>query len=253
MASGPTNPTEYIQGHLTHLAKPIGDAGGFWTLHVDSVVMAVLIGVVSFGFLWWVTRRVTTGVPSKRQAFVELALEFVNGQARGVYHGHSRLVGPLSLTVFVFVLMMNAMDFLPVDITAKFTHLFADHWRVVPTADINTTFALALSVFFLMICVRHPGQGPRRLDPRALHLAVRQVSAAVADQPRDEHRRARGEAAVALAAAVRQHVRRRGHLPAARHVGGRPGSRGALLGGVLRAGLGDLPHPDRRRCRPSSS
>lgn len=83
MAAGPTNPTEYIQGHLTHLAKPIGDGGGFWTLHVDSVVMAVLIGVASFGFLWWVTRRVTTGVPSKRQAFVELALDFVNGQARG--------------------------------------------------------------------------------------------------------------------------------------------------------------------------
>ncbi|MBK9674543.1 MAG: F0F1 ATP synthase subunit A [Betaproteobacteria bacterium] len=161
MAAGPTNPTEYIQGHLTHLAKPIGDGGGFWTLHVDSVVMAVLIGVASFGFLWWVTRRVTTGVPSKRQAFVELALDFVNGQARGIYHGHSTLVGPLALTVFVFVLMMNAMDFLPVDVTAKFTHLFADHWRVVPTADVNTTFALALSVFFLMIAfaIRAKGLG----------------------------------------------------------------------------------------------
>ncbi len=161
MSAGPTTPTEYIQGHLTHLAKPIGDGGAFWTLHVDSVVMAILIGVLSFGFLWWVTRKVTTGVPSKVQAFVELALDFVNSQAKGIYHGHSTLVGPLALTVFVFVLMMNAMDFLPVDITAKFTHLFADHWRVVPTADINTTFALALSVFFLMIvfAIRAKGLG----------------------------------------------------------------------------------------------
>jgi F-type H+-transporting ATPase subunit a len=161
MSAGPTNPTEYIHGHLSHLAKPIGDGSAFWTLHVDSVVMAVLIGVLSFGFLWWVTRKVTTGVPSKVQAFVELALDFVNSQAKGIYHGHSTLVGPLALTVFVFVLMMNAMDFLPVDITAKFTHLFADHWRVVPTADVNTTFALALSVFFLMIAfaIRAKGLG----------------------------------------------------------------------------------------------
>jgi F0F1-type ATP synthase membrane subunit a len=73
MAAGPTNPTEYIQG-TDPPGKPIGDGGAFWTLHVDSVVMAILIGVLTFGFLWWVTRRVTTGVPSKVQAFVELAL-----------------------------------------------------------------------------------------------------------------------------------------------------------------------------------
>ena len=161
MAAGPTNPTEYIQGHLTHLAKPVAEGGGFWTLHVDSVVMAVLIGVFSFGFLWWVTRKVTTGVPGRMQAFVELALNFVDGQTRSIYHGRSKLVGPLALTVFVFVVMMNAMDFLPVDVTAKFTHLFADHWRAVPTADVNTTFALALSVFGLMIffSIRAKGLG----------------------------------------------------------------------------------------------
>jgi len=79
MAAGPTNPTEYIQGHLTHLAKPLGEAGGFWTLHVDSVVMAVVIGMLSFGFLWWVTRKVTTGVPSKLQAFVELGVQVAGG------------------------------------------------------------------------------------------------------------------------------------------------------------------------------
>jgi F-type H+-transporting ATPase subunit a len=151
MAAGPTNPTEYIQGHLTHLAAPIGDGGGFWTIHVDSVLMAMLIGIISFGFLWAVVRKATSGVPSKTQAFVELAVGFVNNQAKDIYHGPNKLVAPLALTVFVFVVMLNAMDFLPVDVTAKVTHLFAPHFRIVPTADVNTTFALALSVFALMI------------------------------------------------------------------------------------------------------
>jgi F-type H+-transporting ATPase subunit a len=151
MAAGPTNPTEYIQGHLTHLAAPIGDGGGFWTLHVDSVVMAMLIGIVSFGFLWAVVRKATSGVPSKTQAFVELAVGFVNNQAKDIYHGPNKLVAPLALTVFVFVVMLNAMDFLPVDVVATLTHAVAPHFRIVPTADVNTTFALALSVFALMI------------------------------------------------------------------------------------------------------
>ena len=151
MAAGPTNPTEYIQGHLTHLAAPIGDGGGFWTLHVDSVLMSLLIGIISFGFLWAVVRKATSGVPSKTQAFVELAVGFVNNQAKDIYHGPNKLVAPLALTVFVFVVMMNAMDFLPVDVVAKLTHAVAPHFRIVPTADVNTTFALALSVFALMI------------------------------------------------------------------------------------------------------
>ena len=53
----------------------------------------------------------------------------------------------------MLVLFLNAMDFLPVDIMSKFyEHVFGQHtWRGVPTADVNTTFALALSVFALMI------------------------------------------------------------------------------------------------------
>jgi F-type H+-transporting ATPase subunit a len=149
MAAGPTNPTEYIQGHLTHLAVPIGDGGGFWTLHVDTVLTAIVIGIVSFGFLWAVVRKATSGVPSKTQAFVELAVGFVNNQAKDIYHGPNKLVAPLALTVFV--IMLNAMDFLPVDVVAKLTHAVAPHFRIVPTADVNTTFALALSVFALMI------------------------------------------------------------------------------------------------------
>ena len=147
-ASKALTPTEYIQHHLTFFTKPVGD-GGFWTLHVDSLVTALLVGVLGIGFIWWVVRGATSGVPNKRQAFVELAFEFIDNQVKGVFHhgDRNRFVAPAALTVFVWVLLMNAMDFLPVDIMAAMLGAVGLHeWRLVPTADVNTTFALALSV-----------------------------------------------------------------------------------------------------------
>ena len=151
MAASPTTPTEYISGHLTHFAKPLGDGGPFWTIHVDTLVTTLIVGAIVFGFLWWVVRGATSGVPGRRQAIVEMLVDFVNDQAKSIYQGSSSLVAPLALTTFTLVLFLNAMDFLPIDIMAKFTHLFAPHWRLVPTADVNTTSALAIAVFLLMI------------------------------------------------------------------------------------------------------
>jgi len=145
--------TSYIQHHLTFLAEPVRESGGFWTLHYDTIITSLILGVVVFGFLWLVTRKATAGVPSKTQAFVELSVRFVNDQVRSLFHHDYRVVAPIALTVFVWVLFMNAMDFLPVDIMAWiYQNIFHQHeWRGVPTADVNTTFALALSVFGMMI------------------------------------------------------------------------------------------------------
>ena len=145
--------TSYIQHHLTFLAEPVRESGGFWTLHYDTIITSLILGIVVFGFLWLVTRKATAGVPSKTQAFVEWSITFVNDQVRSLFHHDYRVVAPIALTVFVWVLFMNAMDFLPVDIMAWiYQNLFHQHeWRGVPTADVNTTFALALSVFGLMI------------------------------------------------------------------------------------------------------
>ena len=155
MAAGTElTPTSYIGHHLTFLAKPVGGSeGGFWVLHVDTFVTSLILGALCFGFLWLVTRKATAGVPSKTQAFVELSIDFINDQVKGIYQGPSKLVAPIALTTFVLVLFMNAMDFLPVDIMAWiYEHVFhLENWRSVPTADVNTTFALALSVFALMI------------------------------------------------------------------------------------------------------
>ena len=148
------NASEYIRHHLTFYTKPVGE-GDFWTLNVDSLVTAVILGVITLGFFWWVVRGATSGVPSKRQAFVELAFEFIDDQVKGIFHhgDRNKFVAPAALTVFFWVLMMNAMDFLPVDIMGwaleKTFHVHA--FRLVPTADVNTTFALALSVWLLMI------------------------------------------------------------------------------------------------------
>ncbi len=154
MAAGTElNPTSYINHHLTFFAKPVGE-GGFWTLHVDTLVMAAVVGVFGIGFLWWVVRGATSGVPNRRQAFVELAFEFIGSQAKSIFHHGdiNRFVAPTALTVFVWVMLMNALDFLPVDIMARIFGAVGLHeWRMVPTADVNTTFALALSVWLLMI------------------------------------------------------------------------------------------------------
>ena len=144
-------PSEYIGHHLTFDAKSIGD-GPFWTLNVDTLATSVLLGFLGMGFLWWVVRGATAGVPGKRQAFVEIVFEFVDDQVKGVFHGDRSFIAPVALTVFVWVLLMNSMDFLPVDWIALGTHHISEHgFRIVPTADVNTTFALALSVWLLMM------------------------------------------------------------------------------------------------------
>jgi F-type H+-transporting ATPase subunit a len=144
-------PSSYIGHHLSFLQHPVGE-GSFWTLNLDSLITSALLGIVGIGFIWWVVRGATSGVPNKRQAFVELACEFVDKQARDVFHGDRSFIAPTALTVGLWVLLMNAMDFLPVDMMGWITHWFAPHgFRIVPTADVNTTFALALSVWLLMI------------------------------------------------------------------------------------------------------
>ena len=144
-------PASYIGHHLTFFKKPVGD-GAFWNLHVDTLATSILLGMIVFGFLWWVVRGATAGVPSKRLAFVELCVEFVNDQVKSIFDKSYAFVAPLALTVFVWVLAMNAMDFLPVDIMAAgLKAVGLTEYRLVPTSDINATFALALSVWALMI------------------------------------------------------------------------------------------------------
>ena len=111
-------PTSYIDHHLTNLTFQIKE-GAFWVLHVDTLITSVILGVVSLGFMWLIVRKATPGIPSKRQAFVELAVEFIDNEVKNTFHGdRNAFVAPTALTIFIWVLMMNAMDILPIDIMA---------------------------------------------------------------------------------------------------------------------------------------
>src|SRR5215472_9865552 len=145
--------TAYIQHHLTFFAEPVRESGGFWTIHYDTIITSLIIGVVVLGLIWLVTRKATSGIASKRQAFVELTIEFVNDQVRSMFNHDYRIVAPIALTVGLWVLFMNLTDLLPAEIMAWiYTNVFHLHnWRTVATADVNTTFALSLSVLALMI------------------------------------------------------------------------------------------------------
>ncbi|KAF1689829.1 F0F1 ATP synthase subunit A [Pseudoxanthomonas taiwanensis] len=144
-------PTSYIQHHLHNLTAQVGE-GGFMTLHVDTLVSSVLMGLLMVFLFWLATRKPTAGVPGKWQAFVEICLEFVDRQARDTYHGTSKLVTPIAITLFFWILLMNMLKFIPADFIAKpLEWLGVPYWKPVPTADVNATLGMSLSVFFLML------------------------------------------------------------------------------------------------------
>jgi F-type H+-transporting ATPase subunit a len=145
--------TEYILHHQTFLSnKPPHGIVDFTVINYDTVFFSVLLAAVFFGLFWWVARRATTGVPGLLQNIIEWIVEKVDEQVRDTFHGTSRLIAPLALTIFCWVFLFNFMDLVPVDLLplvgrgAGFEHL-----KVVPSTDLNATFALSLTVFILII------------------------------------------------------------------------------------------------------
>lgn len=160
MAGEALTPTTYIQHHLKNLTAQVGGDGPFWTINVDTFVTAVLMGLLIVFAFWLATRKATAGVPGKWQAFVEIMLEFVDKQARDTYHGTSKLVTPIAITIFFWILMMNLLKMIPADFIAKPLELLGVHyWKPVPTADVNATLGMSISVFFLMIVFAFRSKG----------------------------------------------------------------------------------------------
>ena len=151
--------TGYIKHHLTHLTVNQGH-GSFWSIHIDSVVFRVVIAGLLITVLAIVARRATSGVPGKLQAGVELLVEFVDSMVKDTFHGNSKFIAPLAITIFCMVFLENFMDILPVDALPAAAKLFGvQHLRTVATADINTTVGMALGVFLLLwyIGIKHKG------------------------------------------------------------------------------------------------
>lgn len=149
MADG-ASPTEYIGHHLGHWK--IGE--GFWTIHLDTVIMSVVVGLIFLAIFWGAARKVTSGVPGKFQSFIEMCYDFIDGQVKDVYHEPTKFLPALAMTIFFWVALLNALDFIPIDFASWVMKLFGaedGYFRLVPTADINTPFAMSLSVFFLTL------------------------------------------------------------------------------------------------------
>ena len=144
-------PTSYIQHHLHNLTAQVSE-GSFFTIHVDTLVSSLAMGALMVFMFWVATRRPTAGVPGKWQAFVEIMLEFVDRQARDTYHGSSKLVTPIAITLFFWILLMNMLKFIPADFFAvPLSWVGVNYWKPVPTADVNATLGMSISVFFLML------------------------------------------------------------------------------------------------------
>jgi F-type H+-transporting ATPase subunit a len=161
--------TEYINHHLHFWQVKVGD-GAFMTLNVDTLVFTFALSVLFFASFWMAARKVTSGVPGKFQAFVEIIVGFVDGLVRETFHGRSKLIAPLSITIFCLVFLMNFLDMVPVDFLPwawQSGHAIAGpdpapaYLRVVPTADLNTTFGLSIAVFLLIqvFGISHKGVG----------------------------------------------------------------------------------------------
>jgi F-type H+-transporting ATPase subunit a len=152
-AEQPATANEYILHHLTFLQNK--DAHGivdFSVIHWDSVFFSVLLAVLFAGSFYLAARKANAGVPGKFQNFVELVVEFIDTQVKDSFHGTTKLIAPLALTIFCWVFLFNAMDVLPVDLLPAIAHgVGVEHLKVVPSTDLNITFAMSLTVFILII------------------------------------------------------------------------------------------------------
>ncbi|WP_455818519.1 F0F1 ATP synthase subunit A [Pseudomonas cerasi] len=161
MAAGEiSTPQEYIGHHLKNLQLDLRtfelvnphDAPSFWVLNIDSMFFSVVLGLVFLVLFRKVAKSATSGVPGKLQAAVELVVGFVDDNVRDMYHGKSKLIAPLALTVFVWVFLMNFMDLLPIDLLPHLAGMMGlPAMRVVPSADVNVTLSMALGVFILIL------------------------------------------------------------------------------------------------------
>ena len=153
----PLDPSEYIAHHMTFFSsKPQTSVIDFSIVNYDTLFWSIAMALLTLVILWMAARRATSGVPGRFQCAIEMLVELVEDQSKSMIHGSRTFIAPLALTVFVWVALMNSLDLIPVDLPGRvigwigLSHVIPHH-RIVPTADINGTFGIALGVFLLML------------------------------------------------------------------------------------------------------
>ena len=167
---GTKTSSEYISHHLQNLQVCKTDsgewvwnqcAGNMGAINVDSMFWSVLLGLIFVIAFRNVAKKTSAEKPGKFQAFVEIIVEFVDTSVKDTFHGKSRLIAPLGLTIFVWVFLMNLMDLVPVDwIPMAAAAAGIPYMKVVPTTDVNITFGMSIAVFFLILFYTHLFKGP---------------------------------------------------------------------------------------------
>ena len=165
MAGNAPTASEYVVHHLTHL-NSTGHAQeniiDWSVINLDSMFYSISIGLLTVFLLWLAARKATSCVPGRFQGFVELMVEMVADQAKGIIHSAEsrKFVAPLALTVFVWIFLMNAMDLVPVDLLPRIWEgVYASaggdpahaYMRVVATADLSATLGMSSGV--LLLCL----------------------------------------------------------------------------------------------------
>ena len=151
--AGAQSPTEYMVHHLTHNSSgKMSSIVDFSVINYDTVVFSVLLLLVSLWLLYMAAKKATNGVPGKWQCAVEMVVDMVEEQSKSIVHGDRSFIAPCALTVFVWVILMNAIDLIPVDLLPAIASLFGVHYlRPLPTADLNGTLGISVSVLDLCI------------------------------------------------------------------------------------------------------
>jgi F-type H+-transporting ATPase subunit a len=145
--------TEYIVHHETFLSNKVPHGiVDFSAINLDTVFFSILLAALFGGAFFLAARRATTGMPGRFQLFVEVLIDFIDTQVRDTFHGSSKLIAPLALTIFGWILLFNIMDVVPVDLLPAAAHQAGfEHLKIVPSTDLNATFAMSLTVFVLII------------------------------------------------------------------------------------------------------
>ena len=166
MAGDSLTQTEYIKHHLTNLtygqhadgswglANTAEEAKemGFMAIHVDTMFWSISLGVLFLFFFHKVARTVTADTPSGLQNFVEWIIEFIDSSVRGSFTAKNDMVAPMALTLFIWILLMNVMDLVPIDWIPSLAQAMGIHFmRVVPSTDPNATFGMSLAIFALTL------------------------------------------------------------------------------------------------------
>jgi F-type H+-transporting ATPase subunit a len=146
---------DYINHHLGHLTNiHQGFIVDFSVINYDTVLWSVLMGIIGVFVMWLGARKATSGVPGRFQGMLEAVVEMVEDQSKSIVHGDRRYIAPLALTVFIWVFLMNCLDFLPVDLFAGLFRAMGmgePHFRIVPTADLNVPLGMALGVLAVVL------------------------------------------------------------------------------------------------------